>query len=173
MFKVEPVIPIYSHDFGFFTLDITAPVIIQWIIILIVGIVSFLLTRNLKKKPDKKQAALEKLYVTVESVVKSTMGENYANFVGKYLVGYMHPFAFMAPINVMERVMLPVSLALRLFGNMLAATILVDLVYEALGKFAIGLPIIVHGYFDLFDGTIQMLVFSMLTMIQIKLTAEH
>ena len=225
MFKVEPVIPIYSHDFGLFTLDITAPVVIQWVIILIVGIASFLLTRNLKKKPDKKQAALEKLYVTVESVVKSTMGESYANFVpyigslmiylilmnftgligiapptkdisvtaglaittfitihytaikrngfGKYLVGYMHPFAFMAPINVMERVMLPVSLALRLFGNMLAATILVDLVYEALGKFAIGLPIIVHGYFDLFDGTIQMLVFSMLTMIQIKLTAEH
>ena len=69
--------------------------------------------------------------------------------------------------------MLPVSLALRLFGNMLAATILVDLVYEALGNFAIGIPIIVHGYFDLFDGTIQMLVFSMLTMIQIKLTAEH
>ena len=74
MFKVEPVIPIYSHDFGFFTLDITAPVIIQWIIILIVGIASFLLTRNLKKKPDKKQAALEKIYVTVESVVKNTMG---------------------------------------------------------------------------------------------------
>ena len=95
------------------------------------------------------------------------------NGFGKYLIGYAHPFAFMTPINVMERVMLPVSLALRLFGNMLAATILVDLVYEALGHFAIGIPIIVHGYFDLFDGTIQMLVFSMLTMIQIKLTAEH
>ena len=53
MFKVEPVIPIYSHDFRLFTLDITAPVVIQWVIILIVGIASFLLTRNLKKKPDK------------------------------------------------------------------------------------------------------------------------
>ena len=95
------------------------------------------------------------------------------NGFGGYLKGYIHPFAFMAPINFMERVMLPVSLALRLFGNMLAATILVDLVYEVLGHFAIGLPIIVHGYFDVFDGTIQMLVFSMLTMIQIKLTAEH
>ena len=216
---------IYSHNFGFFTLDITTSVIVQWVIIAILGIGSFLLTRNLKEKPDKKQAALEKIYITVESVVTNTMGESYLRFIpyigslmvyliflnfmgligikpptqdlsvtvglaittfitihytaikrngfGKYLKGYVHPFAFMVPINVMERVMLPVSLALRLFGNMLAATILVDLVYEALGKFAIGLPIIVHGYFDLFDGTIQMLVFSMLTMIQIKLTAEH
>ncbi|WP_293981587.1 F0F1 ATP synthase subunit A [uncultured Clostridium sp.] len=216
---------IYSHNFGFFTLDITTSVIVQWVIIAILGIGSFLLTRNLKEKPDKKQAALEKIYITVESVVTNTMGESYLRFIpyigslmvyliflnfmgligikpptqdlsvtvglaittfitihytaikrngfGKYLKGYVHPFAFMVPINVMERVMLPVSLALRLFGNMLAATILVDLVYEALGHFAIGIPIIVHGYFDLFDGTIQMLVFSMLTMIQIKLTAEH
>jgi F-type H+-transporting ATPase subunit a len=216
---------IYSHNFGFFTLDITTSVIVQWVIIAILGIGSFLLTRNLKEKPDKKQAALEKIYITIESVVTSTMGESYLKFIpyigslmiyliflnfmgligikpptqdlsvtvglaittfitihytaikrngfGGYLKGYIHPFAFMAPINVMERVMLPVSLALRLFGNMLAATILVDLVYEALGNFAIGIPIIVHGYFDLFDGTIQMLVFSMLTMIQIKLTAEH
>ncbi len=225
MFKVEQSPIIYSHNFGFFTLDITTSVIVQWVIIAILGIGSFLLTRNLKEKPDKKQAALEKIYITIESVVTSTMGESYLKFIpyigslmiyliflnfmgligikpptqdlsvtvglaittfitihytaikrngfGGYLKGYIHPFAFMAPINVMERVMLPVSLALRLFGNMLAATILVDLVYEALGNFAIGIPIIVHGYFDLFDGTIQMLVFSMLTMIQIKLTAEH
>jgi F-type H+-transporting ATPase subunit a len=77
----------------------------------------------------------------------------------------------MLPINIMERVMLPISLALRLFGNMLAATLVVELVYGALPK--IGLPIIAHAYFDLFDGTIQMLVFSMLTMIQIKLIAEE
>ena len=216
---------IYSRNFGAFTVDITTSVVVQWVIIAILGIGSFLLTRNLKEKPDKKQAALEKIYDTIKSVVTSTMGESYINFVpyigslmiyliflnfmgligikpptqdlsvtvglaittfvtihynaikhngiGKYIKGYFQPFAFMAPINVMERVMLPVSLALRLFGNMLAATILVDLVYKALGHFAIGIPIIVHGYFDLFDGTIQMLVFSMLTMIQIKLTAEH
>lgn len=216
---------IYSHNFGIFTLDITTSIVIQWVIIAILGIGSFLLTRNLKEKPDKKQAALEKIYDTVKSVVESTMGESYLNFIpyigslmvyliflnfmgligikpptqdlsvtvglaittfvtihytaikrngfGRYLKGYAAPFAFMTPINIMERVMLPVSLALRLFGNMLAATILVDLVYEALGHFAIGIPIIVHGYFDLFDGTIQMLVFSMLTMIQIKLTSEH
>lgn len=216
---------IYSHNFGTFTVDITTSVVIQWAIIAVLGIGSFLLTRNLKEKPDKKQAAIEQLYDTIKSLVTDTMGESYSSFIpyigsliiyliflnfsgligikpptqdlsvtiglafttfitihytaikrngfGRYLKGYIHPFAFMAPINLMERVMLPVSLALRLFGNMLAATILVELVYEVLGNYAIGIPIIVHGYFDVFDGTIQMLVFSMLTMIQIKLTVEH
>ena len=72
---------IYSHNFGFFTLDITTSVIVQWVIIAILGIGSFLLTRNLKEKPDKKQAALEKIYITVESVVTNTMGESYLRFI--------------------------------------------------------------------------------------------
>lgn len=223
MFKVEPVIPFYSKDLGFFTINFTASIVLQWVAILILGISSFLLTKNLKRKPDKKQAALEQIYGIVQSVVTSTMGKEYIayvpylgslmiylivlnfmgliglkpptqdlsvaaglaistflvihytalkrNGVGGYLKGYAHPFVLMLPINIMERVMLPVSLALRLYGNMLAATVLVELVYEKLPKF--GIPIIAHGYFDLFDGTIQMLVFTMLTMIQIKLTAEE
>ncbi len=210
-------------------MNITSAIIVQWVIILILGIGSFLLTRNLKQKPGKIQAALEKLYETIESLVTETMGETYESFIpyigtliiyllmlnftgligiepptkdlsitigfalstflvihvnaikrngpAEYVKGYAKPFAVMLPINIMEKVVLPVSLSLRLFGNMLAASILVNLVYEALGSVAIvaqiGLPIIVHGYFDLFDGTIQMLVFTMLTMINIKLTAEE
>jgi len=212
-----------------FPLGISSEIVTQWIIMLVLAIGGFLLTRNLKSIPDKRQAALEKLYVTVESLVKSTMGDSYMNFIpyiGSLIVyllclnftgligikpptqslsvtaglgittfmtiqytaikrngllgyakGYAHPFIVMLPINIMERIMLPVSLALRLFGNMLAATLLVDLVYESLAEVAsvaqIGLPIIVHSYFDVFDGSIQMLVFTMLTMIQIKLVAEE
>lgn len=212
-----------------YPLGLSSEIVTQWVIMLFLAIGGFLLTRNLKNVPDKKQAALEKLYVTIESVVKSTMGESYTNFIPyvgsliiyllcmnftgligikpatqslsvtaglglttfmtihytaikrnglfDYAKGYAHPFIVMLPINIMERVMLPVSLALRLFGNMSAATLLVDMVYEALAGVAsiaqIGLPIIVHSYFDVFDGTIQMLVFSMLTMIQIKLVSEE
>ncbi|MBE6071222.1 MAG: F0F1 ATP synthase subunit A [Clostridium butyricum] len=223
MFEVE-----ISLTTGF-PLGISSEIVTQWIIMLVLAIGGFLLTRNLKSIPDKRQAALEKLYVTVESLVKSTMGDSYMNFIpyiGSLIVyllclnftgligikpptqslsvtaglgittfmtiqytaikrngllgyakGYAHPFIVMLPINIMERIMLPVSLALRLFGNMLAATLLVDLVYESLAEVAsvaqIGLPIIVHSYFDVFDGSIQMLVFTMLTMIQIKLVAEE
>ena len=94
-----------------------------------------------------------------------------------YLGGYVQPMAFMLPINIIERVMLPISLALRLFGNVLAATFLVELVYKALSSIAwiaeIGLPIPLHAYFDIFDGAIQMVIFVMLTMINTKITVEH
>lgn len=97
--------------------------------------------------------------------------------VGGYLKGYINPVAIMLPINLLERVMFPVSLALRLFGNVLAATFLVELVYESLGKIAfiaqIGLPIPLHGYFDIFDGVIQVVIFVMLTMINIRIISEH
>ena len=73
--------------------------------------------------------------------------------------------------------MLPISLSLRLFGNIFAATMIMELLYGALTGInfvaAIGLPIPFHFYFDIFDGTIQMIIFVMLTMINIKITAEH
>ncbi|WP_297520942.1 F0F1 ATP synthase subunit A [uncultured Clostridium sp.] len=93
-----------------------------------------------------------------------------------YLKGYASHGIAMIPLNLMEKVIFPVSLALRLFGNMLAAGIVLELVYEGLSHFAwaaqIGLPIIAHGFFDVFDGTIQMIVFVMLTVINIKITAQ-
>ena len=68
-------------------------------------------------------------------------------------------------------------MALRLFGNMLAATLLISLIYQGLSSinfFAqIGLPIVAHAYFDLFDGTIQMLVFTMLTVVYIKIISDE
>lgn len=93
-----------------------------------------------------------------------------------YLKGYASHGIAMVPLNLMERVIFPVSLALRLFGNMLAAAIVLELVYEGLSHITwaaqIGLPIIAHGFFDVFDGTIQMIVFVMLTVINIKITAQ-
>jgi F-type H+-transporting ATPase subunit a len=229
VFRLEPIKPIFSFDLGNFTLNITASVIIQWIVILILGIGAFLLTRNLKLKPNKTQSALEKVYQTIHDLVISVMGEEYGaflpyigtlmiyllilNFVGllgfkpptadlsvtaslamvtflvvnlnaikkhgliSYGKGLAHPYAFMLPINIMERFVLLVSLSLRLYGNMVAAVIIVELIYHGLGSMSMfaqtGIPIPVHLYFDIFDGAIQMIVFSMLTMINIKVTAEH
>ena len=94
-----------------------------------------------------------------------------------YFLGYFRPFWFLGPINLLERVSLPISLSLRLFGNMFAATVIMDLVYDALGKISvvakIGIPIPLHAYFDLFDGSLQMFIFLMLTIINIKIISEH
>ncbi|MBU5454341.1 F0F1 ATP synthase subunit A [Caproiciproducens sp. MSJ-32] len=95
----------------------------------------------------------------------------------EYFAAYKKPTWIITPINILERIMLPVSLALRLFGNILAATFLVELVYEALHKVSffaqLVIPVPLHAYFDIFDGAIQTVIFVMLTMINIKITAEH
>lgn len=219
--------PIFSFKIGNILID--SDIVFQWVVILVLGITAYLLTRNLKLKPNKTQVAAEWVYEYVANLVRGNMGESYMSFipyigtlmvyllvlnllgligilpptrdinvalalafisfmviqgsaikrngVGSYLHGYAHPFVAMLPLNIMERIVLPTSLALRLFGNMLAAALLVELMYEALGHLGwfaqIGLPIFAHAYFDLFDGVIQMIVFSMLTMINIKLIGDH
>lgn len=94
-----------------------------------------------------------------------------------YFTGYAKPMMLLFPINIMERIMLPISLSLRLFGNMFAATIIMELVYGGLSGISwvaqLGIPIPLHMYFDLFDGTIQMVIFVMLTMINIVIISEH
>jgi len=95
----------------------------------------------------------------------------------KYFKGYATPVPVLLPVNILERVMLPISLSLRLFGNMFAGAVIMELVYEALEGIsffaAIGIPVPFHFYFDVFDGTIQMAIFVMLTLINIKIISEH
>ena len=97
--------------------------------------------------------------------------------LGHYFKGYAEPYAFILPINLIERVMLPVSLSFRLFGNMIAGVVIIDLAYKSLGSLTgfaqLIVPIPLHFYFDLFDGIIQMVIFVMLTMVNIKVIAEH
>lgn len=95
-----------------------------------------------------------------------------------YFIGYARPTWVLLPINIMERIMLPVSLSLRLFGNITAASIIIELVYSGLAKTPLGIgqlaiPTPLHFYFDIFDGGLQMLIFAMLTMINIKTVSEH
>lgn len=94
-----------------------------------------------------------------------------------YFIGYAKPVAVLLPVNIMERIALPISLSLRLFGNMFAATIIMELVYKALGSIGwiaqLGIPIPLHAYFDLFDGSLQMVIFVLLTMVNIKVISEH
>jgi F-type H+-transporting ATPase subunit a len=94
-----------------------------------------------------------------------------------YFTGFGKPIPMLLPINIIERIMLPVSLSLRLFGNITAGAVIMKLLYDALSHVSvvaqIGIPIPLHFYFDLFDGIIQMVIFVMLTMINIKVISEH
>lgn len=77
----------------------------------------------------------------------------------------MEPIPLFLPVNIIGEVAVPISLSLRLFGNVLSGTVMMALVYGLLPIFLkFGFPAVLHVYFDLFAGAIQTYVFCMLTM---------
>lgn len=81
------------------------------------------------------------------------------------LKGLCDPWVIWAPINLIGDVAVPISLSLRLFANILSGTVIMTLIYSLLPVFVkIGIPSVLHVYFDLFSGAIQTYVFCMLTM---------
>ncbi len=84
------------------------------------------------------------------------------------ITGLFRPVPILFPINLIGEFANPVSLSLRLFGNVVAGTIMLSLYYSLLPWFAkIGIPAALHAYLDLFSGFIQTYVFVMLTMVWI------
>lgn len=87
------------------------------------------------------------------------------NKIGAF-TGLFKPLWFLFPINLIGEIATPVSMSLRLFGNVMAGTVMMALYYGLLPLFAkLGIPAFLHVYFDLFSGAIQAYVFSMLTMV--------
>ena len=95
------------------------------------------------------------------------------NGLGGYLHGYINPYAFMLPMNIIEKFTIPLSLCLRLFINMLVGVVFMELTYMALGHFAFVVPIPLHFFFDLFVAVIQTYVFVMLTIVFTKTSVEE
>ena len=77
----------------------------------------------------------------------------------------LHPMPMMLPFNIMEYGTRLISLALRLFGNILGAYVLMHLIE---GLLPVGLPMICALYFDFFDGTIQAAIFVFLSSLYIS-----
>lgn len=77
-----------------------------------------------------------------------------------WLKSFAEPVAIVAPINVMELVIKPLSLCMRLFGNVLGAFVVMKLI-EAVAPIIVPIPLSL--YFDIFDGLLQAFVFTFLT----------
>ena len=79
-----------------------------------------------------------------------------------YLMSYNEPFFVMMPLNVIGELAKGVSLAFRLFGNILGGAIIV-MVISYLTKYVV-IPVGLNIFFGIFVGTIQAFVFTMLSM---------
>jgi F-type H+-transporting ATPase subunit a len=83
----------------------------------------------------------------------------------------LQPVPLMLPFNLLEYVIRPLSLCLRLFGNILGGFIIMSLISIALAgaiKFSMIIPLPFSLYFDFFDGFVQALVFTFLTTLYVS-----
>src|SRR6201993_371337 len=79
--------------------------------------------------------------------------------------------AFLAPINIVEELAKPISLSLRLFGNIFAGGILVSLI-ALFPAWIMWAPNAIWKSFDLFVGAIQAFIFSILTILYFSQAME-
>ncbi|MCR4793090.1 MAG: F0F1 ATP synthase subunit A [Lachnospiraceae bacterium] len=89
--------------------------------------------------------------------------------VGGWLKGFTEPVKLVTPINILELGIKPLSLCMRLFGNVVGAFIIMELLKSVVPAV---LPAVFSLYFDIFDGFLQAYVFVFLTGMYIKEAIE-
>lgn len=95
----------------------------------------------------------------------------------KYVKSLFEPFAPFVLINIISKISTLASLSLRLFGNIMAGSILMKVIYQLLASisgaiapalgdfniFGVLLAPVLHFYFDLFSGAMQTYIFVILS----------
>lgn len=95
----------------------------------------------------------------------------YKSLGGKgYIKSFSEPMIILAPINILEIFIRPLSLCMRLFGNIFGSFVVMELIKIAAPAIV---PIPFSIYFDIFDGLIQTYVFVFLTALFMKEKIEH
>lgn len=87
-----------------------------------------------------------------------------------WVKSFAQPIPIIAPINILEVFIRPLSLCMRLFGNVLGSFIIMELIKLII---PVIIPIPFSLYFDVFDGLIQAYVFVFLTSLFIQEAIEE
>jgi F-type H+-transporting ATPase subunit a len=101
------------------------------------------------------------LFVIVLLHIFAIRQKGFGKWIKGIVVGHN---ALLAPLNILEELVKPFTLALRLFGNILAGGIMISIIgllpwYVAWG------PNIVWKLFDMFIGALQAVIFALLTIL--------
>jgi len=126
----------------------------------LIGIIGF--------KPPTKD-----LNSTAALALMSILLIEYSGFHRKGVKGFIKSFAepmlLIAPMNILELLIKPLSLCMRLFGNVLGSFVVMELIKQLVAPIV---PIPFTCYFDIFDGLIQAYVFVFLTALFIREAVE-
>lgn len=92
---------------------------------------------------------------------------------GTYIKSFFEPHFIFFPLNLIGELAKPVSLSFRLFGNMLSGTIILTL-YYSLTPFLvqIGIPSLLHAFFDVVFGALQTYIFVIISLMYIRSATE-
>lgn len=203
-------------------IPITETVVVMWVIMAVMILGGWLVTRNFTvENCSKRQLIVESVYTMLENFFKGLVGERGAAFIPYLLIvitflaisnffgvfgvkpptkdisltgvlaimsiilvqaagirakgvkGWLKSFAspspVLLPINILELGIKPLSLCMRLFGNVLGAFVIMKLVEIVVPTIV---PPVLSLYFDLFDGCIQAYVFTFLTALYIQEAVE-
>lgn len=126
----------------------------------LIGLVGF--------KPPTKDMNVTAALAIMSIVLVEAVGIRKKGGVG-WLKSFAEPVAVVLPINILELFIRPISLCMRLFGNVLGAFIVMELIKVVI---PVVVPIPFSFYFDIFDGLIQAYVFVFLTSLFIKEAVE-
>ena len=89
--------------------------------------------------------------------------------LGGWLKGFIKPSPIMAPFHVLDYGIRTLSLSFRLFGNILAGFIIMELVYIFIPPI---IPAAFSSFFDIFDGLLQAYIFVFLSSMYISEAIE-
>ena len=120
-------------------------------------------------KPPTKDLNVTAALAVMSIVLVQYAGIHRKGFKG-WLKSFTQPMAIVTPINILELFIKPLSLCMRLFGNVLGSYVIMELLKSLI---PVVLPVPFSFYFDIFDGLIQAYVFVFLTSLYIKEAVEE
>ena len=174
-------------------------VVVTWIIMAAVFLLCFFLGRNLSvENPGRRQVAVEAGVKFLNDFFSETLGEKGKDYIPylatviiyigianlivlievagirakgtkRWLKSFAEPMPVILPINILEIFIKPLSLCMRLFGNVLGSFVIMELLKMVVPAIV---PAVFSCYFDIFDGLIQAYVFVFLTGLFIKEATE-
>lgn len=237
---------VFSFNIFGYEVPVTDTIIIMWIVMAIIIIAAFILTRNLQTVPKGKQNLVESIVDMINSLSRNNIGHygrHFAPYLGTILIflifsniisifniipdgeqlyklthieffeqywprlamrpptkdinttaamaiisiivvlfagirfkkfkgwmkSFIEPIPLVLPFKIIDYFIRPLSLCFRLFGNILGAFIVMELLYAVL---PVIIPAAVSIYFDLFDGMLQAYIFVFLTSLYIAEAVE-
>ncbi|MGI8576499.1 MAG: F0F1 ATP synthase subunit A [Nocardioidaceae bacterium] len=89
-----------------------------------------------------------------------------------YVKHFFQPYPIMFPLNILEEIMKPFTLALRLFGNIFAGGIMISLIASLFPLYLLWGPNIIWKLFDMFIGGIQAFIFALLTVLYFGMAGD-